>query len=94
MLTLKALRRELGRVKDALDGANSCVEVIVVGSECLRKQELRDLEQKHGTKTAWIYVVAPYKYIRTRRNTKKQASRIKQYMCALEEGYERSGKGS
>ena len=33
-------------------------------------------------KTAWIYVVAPYKYIRTRRNTKKQASRIKTiYVC-------------
>jgi hypothetical protein len=94
LLTLKALRRELGRVKEAIDNANSSIEVIVARSKCLKEQELRDLEQKHGQKTAWIYVVAPYKFIKPRRSIKKQASRIGRYMSALEEGYERSGRGS
>ena len=85
LLTLKALRRELSKIKEALDTASSSVEFVIARSECLRKQELRDLEQKHGLKTAWVYIIAPYKYTKLRKNTKRQASRIDKYTCALEE---------
>jgi hypothetical protein len=94
LLTVKALRRELVRVKEAIDGAHSCIEIMVARSECLKRQELRNLDQKYGPRTAWIYVVAPYKFIKTKRNTKKRASRIERYTSALEAGFERNGKGS
>jgi len=77
-----------------IQAKNRRVEVIVVESECLKKQRLRDFAQEYGSKSAWIYVIEPYKYTKRRKRTKKQVSRISEYLSALEEGFGRSGNVS